>query len=112
MNGTKLSFREQFCSYFKCSDAEFEDVALKAFLHWPWSFLSPSVRRHFPALVATDIQIIKQISFATNISDLSTETRSLRSDYALHHDFGLLRKFFKLRLSRKRILRTAKQIWP
>ena len=86
-------------------------MALRVFLHSPWSSLVPLLLRVNPALFRTDIQILRDLGSIESDSNLASEVRQLRHDYVRHQDFGLIRRRLNFRLSSERILLIAGKLW-
>src|SRR5688572_12331963 len=91
-SNSALPLRKRFCAYYNCSDAHFESMALRVFLHRPWSLLVPLLLRVNPALFRTDIEILKDLGSIESGSNLASEVRQLRHDYLRHQDYGLMRR--------------------
>jgi len=106
-----ISFRAKFCRARGIPDSEFESAALRALLHFPWSWLSPLISRLAPGLVSTDLQIIQQLGRVESGANLSAELRDIRTEYRRKRDFRLLRRVFKMRLSTQRTFSVSKSFW-
>jgi hypothetical protein len=105
------TFRERFCEYYGCSDESFASVALGKFLYPPWSILAPVLLKALPGLFRTDLRIVQQLGYVTSRDALLSEVRELHADYVRNRDFGVARRFFRLRLSGSRILQRSRYIW-
>jgi hypothetical protein len=105
------SFRERFCKHFGITDGDFEEVALRRFLHTPWRWWAPFLSRPFPGLFATDREIVLQLGRIASTNNLSAEVRGIRSEYSRRRDLGITRRFLRRRLSSARIFATAKECW-
>lgn len=81
------------------------------FLHAPWSFAVPILTRLAPWMLEGDRQILQQLGRVTSGSNFAAEVRDIRTDYLRQNDFGLLRRWFRLRLSRERIFKGSKELW-
>jgi hypothetical protein len=106
-----MSFRKRFCAYYSCVEEDYELEALKRFLHPPWSGLTGLLRGVRPSWIETDLQIVRQLGLVTSGSNFAAEVRDIHGDYGRKKDFGVLRKWFKLRLSRERIFESSKRLW-
>jgi hypothetical protein len=111
VNPEEISFRKRFCAYSGCPDEDYEAEALKRFLYPPWSRLTWLLMRVAPSLIATDLQIVRQLGLVTSGSNFAAEVRDIHGDYGRKKDFGILRKSFRLRLSRERIFNCSKRLW-
>jgi len=107
----QMTLREKFCTRFQCAPSDYGASALRLFLHRPWSWLAPAILRIKPGLFSTDLLIIEQLGRLTSGKNLSAELRDLRADYFRHRDFGWLRRYFKLRLSGRRISKACQSLW-
>ena len=109
VNDEEVAFRARFCRALTVADADFEVIALQAFLHKPWSLVSKPLRSMAPKLIATDLEIIRRLGQVTNQSNFSAEVLDVKNDYLRKRDYGFLRR--RLRLSRERILNASKGLW-
>jgi hypothetical protein len=105
-----VSFRSRFCAYYRCAESEFERRALGKFLYPPWAAVLPLLLRVAPAVLATDLQIVRQLGLVTSGSNFAAEVRDIRGDYQRKKDFGILRRWLRLRLSRERLF-DASRVW-
>lgn len=101
------SFRERFCRHFGYSPDDFEEEALRQFLNPPWGMLIPL----YPAAFRVDRIIVARLGRIADFEHLTQEIRDIRGDYHREQDFGFERRTLKRRLSSKRILDTAAQVW-
>jgi hypothetical protein len=111
MNGGNETFRARFCARLNRPEADFETLALKMFMHRPWSWCTSWLVRGCPKLILTDLQIIQQLGLVSNGSNFAAEVRGIHSDYSRRNDFGMLRRWFRLRLSRERIFKVSRDVW-
>jgi hypothetical protein len=107
----EVPFRSRFCAYYRCAEENYEAEALRHFLYPPWAQLSWLIRMAAPGLIETDLQIVRQLGLAASGSNFAAEVRDIRGDYGRKKDFGILRKWFRLRLSRERIFNCSKPLW-
>ena len=108
--GTKC-LRENFCSRFRCSDEEFERVALLKLLHRRSLPLARILLLTNPSFFATDFAIIRQLGLIDSRAQLAVEARDLWKDYLRCGDFGLMRRVLKVRISGKQLLRVGEEVW-
>jgi hypothetical protein len=105
------SFRERYCKHYGIADAEFDQAALKHFLHSPWRWWAGFLARSFPTSLVTDLDIVRQLGRIASTNNLSAEVRGIRSEYQRRRDFGITRRFLRRRLSSARIFAAAKECW-
>jgi hypothetical protein len=104
------NFKTAYCRRFKCSPAAFERrlfwrcLPLRA---WPTALL---LRLFSPSFFNADLEFLQNVGACRNPSEAVNEANSLSSDPALNE--GILRTPLGLRLSGRRLVRTAHQIWP
>jgi len=101
---TGQSFRTLFCERFQIDDADFDRRALRYLLHFPWSTLSPFLSRRWPKLFKVDQLLMRRLGVMKCRETFFSEIRRLRDDYIREGDFGVSRKWFRRRLSSRRLL--------
>jgi hypothetical protein len=105
------TFRERFCERFRCTPSDFELTVL-------WELLDPLpcafgklLARVKPEVLETDRRILRRVSRLDSVPDVLVAVQDLEKEYAARSDFGPLRKIFKLRVSRDRLLKLTAQLW-
>ena len=105
------SFRVRFSTYYGFAEEDFNKMALRNFMRWPWRLAVPLILKFKPETLKTDLEIIHSIGATTTYAELCREISELRNDYRLHNDFGWQRRSLCFRLSGKRIMTATKKIW-
>lgn len=104
------NFRTAYCRRFKCPTKAFERrlfwrcLPLRA---WPFAIV---FRVFYPSFFNADLEFLHGIGGCKTPSEAVNEANSLSCDPALNE--GILRTPLGLRLSGRRLVRTAHQIWP
>lgn len=107
----RMTLEDKFCAHFNCSREQFAGRALRLFLHQPWAWASPIILKLRPQVLATDLQIVRQLGLVSSGTNLTVEIRDIRTDYLRQRDYGFLRRALRLRLSRARIARVCKTLF-
>jgi hypothetical protein len=107
----KNSFRARFSAYHGFAEADFEKRALRKFMHWPWRMAVPVILKFTPEKLGSDFEIIKLLGESSSYSQLRRNILDLRNDYRCYNDFGWQRRVFRFRLSGRRIMLLARNIW-
>ena len=104
------NFKTAYCRHFKCSAAAFERRLFWRCLplrSWPVALF---LRVFSPSFFNADLEFLQHVGVCRNPSEAVNEANSLSCDPALNE--GILRTPLALRLSGRRLVRTAHQIWP
>ena len=109
--GHYRTFRERFCEKFTCDPKTFEHRAVLAALDPIPRLFARLIAALNPAALDTDRKIIRQVSRMDTVPDVLRAVQDLDKEYVAHEDFGLLRRFLNIRLSRDRLLKLTAHIW-
>lgn len=107
---TPENFKTAYCRRFKCSPGAFERRFFWRCLplrSWPVALF---FRVFYPSFFNADLEFLQHVGVCRNPSEAVNEANSLSCDPALNE--GILRTPLALRLSGRRLVRTAHQIWP
>jgi hypothetical protein len=105
------TFKSRFCEFYQCPENQFERAILLKVLHRRSLLLAWCLLRIHPAFFSTDYRILRQVGAVASRNNLLAEARDIRNDYQRFNDFGIMRRFLNLRISGKRLLAVANQVW-
>jgi len=105
------TFRERFCEKFTCDPTTFEKRALLESLDPIPRFFARLIAALNPSALDTDRRIIRRVSHLDSVPDVLRAVQDLEKEYVAQEDFGPLRTFLKVKLSRKRLLKVTARIW-
>jgi hypothetical protein len=105
------TFRERFCEKFTCDPTAFERRVLFEALDPVPRFFARLLYAWKPSALETDRTILRRVSHMDTVPDVLRAVQDIDREYIIREDFGALRRFLHIRLSRERILRLTAQIW-
>ena len=111
MPGPYRTFRERFCETFICPADAFESRALWELVDPLPRFFGRCVALLHPQALETDRTILRRVAHLDTVPDVLRAVQDLEKEYVVREDFGPLRRFLKVRLSRERVLRLTAQLW-
>ena len=112
LNEQTVTFKSLFCARFRCADADYESLAFRKIFYKRWLPLAFLLHLLNAPVLRTERKILGQIAVADTLSTFNNEAARIKEDYLAANDFGLLRRFFKFRISGKRLLRLGADLWP
>jgi hypothetical protein len=101
------TFRDHVRGAFKCSNADYEQVVLRHTLAPLARLLSPLLLNLNPGFFEHDIEIIRDLAHCGSLQDLAEEYSKQRAYFRSQE--GGLRKRFRLRIARERLLAVAQK---
>lgn len=105
------TFRERFCEKFTCDPNAFEHRAVLASFDPIPRLCARFIAAINPTALETDRKIIRRVSRMDSVPDVLRAVQDLDKEYVAHEDFGPLRRFLNVRLSRERLLKLTARIW-
>ena len=105
------TFRERFCEEFTCEPTSFEHRALLESLDPLPRLFARLIAALKPSALDTDRTIIRRVSRMDTVPDVLRAVQDLEKEYVAREDFGPLRTFLKVKLSRERLLKVTARIW-
>jgi hypothetical protein len=105
------TFRERFCDHFTCPLTAFETTALNELLAPFPRAIAKLLARISPQALETDRHILRRVSHVDSVVGVLMAAQDLEKEYVERSDFGPLRRFFRRRLSRARLLKLTARLW-
>jgi hypothetical protein len=105
------TFRERFCDHFTCQPTAFENTALLELFDPLPRMIAKLLFRISPRMLETDRSIVRRVSHIDSVTGVLLAAQDLEKEYVERSDYGALRRFFRLRLSRARLLKLTARLW-
>jgi hypothetical protein len=103
------TFKSLFCEKFRCPPEAYEERAFQKLLYWHARFLASLVRTISPSYFLEDFTFIRYLGYASNRRQ--TKVDCLEFNESQHKHWRLLHTSLKIRVSGRKALRLAFQLF-